>query len=62
VNASSAESGRLAHQHLARTVAGPVKRINCKVGDIVQEGVERVEIEPRNRPYGVISNAPRWRR
>jgi hypothetical protein len=23
-----------------------VKRINCKVGDIVQEGIELAEIEP----------------
>ena len=33
-------------QTLRAPFAGVVKRINCKVGDIVQEGVELAEIEP----------------
>ena len=33
-------------QTLRAPFAGTVKRINCKVGDIVQEGVELAEIEP----------------
>jgi 3-methylcrotonyl-CoA carboxylase alpha subunit len=33
-------------QTLRAPFAGVLKRLNCKVGDIVQEGVELAEIEP----------------
>jgi 3-methylcrotonyl-CoA carboxylase alpha subunit len=33
-------------QTLRAPFAGVLKAINCKVGDIVQEGVELAEIEP----------------
>jgi 3-methylcrotonyl-CoA carboxylase alpha subunit len=33
-------------QTLRAPFAGVVKQIKCKVGDIVQEGVELAEIEP----------------
>jgi 3-methylcrotonyl-CoA carboxylase alpha subunit len=36
-------------QTLRAPFAGVVKRINCKVGDIVQEGVELAEIEPTEK-------------
>ena len=33
-------------QTLRAPFAGVLKRVNCKVGDIVQEGVELAEVEP----------------